>query len=102
MRVELTAKAESDLRDIALFIAADSPARAMTFYGELRAVCLELAKFPRRYQVVRSLEGIEIRRRVYRNYVMLYRLYETRIVVLRVVRGSMDLDALFDEPGLET
>jgi toxin ParE1/3/4 len=101
VRVELAAKAERDLRDIALFIAADNPTRAMSFYGELEIACLELAEFPKRFQVVRSLEGIEIRRRVYSNYVILYRLFETRIVVLRVVHGSKSLDGLFDEPSLE-
>ncbi|KXF78960.1 hypothetical protein ATN84_04180 [Paramesorhizobium deserti] len=96
MRVELAAKAESDLRDIALFIAADNPARAMSFYEELETACLELARFPERFQVIHSSDGAEIRRRVYGKYVILYRFFKIRIVVLRVVRGSINLDALFD------
>ncbi|GAB1580583.1 type II toxin-antitoxin system RelE/ParE family toxin [Phyllobacterium phragmitis] len=101
MRVELAAKAENDLRDIALFIAADNPARAIGFYEELEAACLELAKFPERFQVINSSEGMEIRRRVYGKYVILYSVFKIRIVVLRVVRGSINLNALFNESDPE-
>jgi toxin ParE1/3/4 len=101
VRVELAAKAESDLRDIALFIAADNPSRAMSFYAELETACLELARFPKRFQVVHSLDSVEIRRRVHGGYVILYRVDGDRVFVLRVLSGAKRLDALFDEANPE-
>ncbi|MFN4210208.1 MAG: type II toxin-antitoxin system RelE/ParE family toxin [Devosia sp.] len=39
MRVELTSLAESDLLDIALYIADDNPERAFSFVDELQEAC---------------------------------------------------------------
>jgi len=72
MRVEISAGARNDLRNIALFIAADSINKAMSFYDELEAACFSLAEFPKRYPVAFSKESVEVRCRTYGNYLIYY------------------------------
>lgn len=60
MKVRFTRSAETDLADIADWIARDNPARAITFIRELRAKCMSLADRPERFPVARTVEGASI------------------------------------------
>ena len=92
MRVELSEQAESDLLDIALYIAADSPDRAFSFVDELQQACWGLADQARRYPVLRGFERQAIRRRVHGRYAILYAVGDDRVQVLRILSTAMDLD----------
>jgi toxin ParE1/3/4 len=90
MIVDLTAQAEGDLERIGDYIARDNPARAISFIRELRMRCLELADFPRSFPLVPRYEQHRVRHRVHGNYLIFYRVEETRVTVIHVLHGAMD------------
>ena len=92
MRVDFSRRAERDLREIALFISTENPARAISFVMELRTAAQQLGDFPDRYTVVGSRGGEPIRRRPYHNYVIIYRHDPTRVAILRIVHGQRITD----------
>lgn len=98
MIVRLTAEAERDLEAIGDNIAADDPARAMSFILELRAACLGLADFPARFPLVPRYEAEGVRHRVHGNYLIFYRPGDGVVDVLHILHGAMDYAAvLFPE-----
>ncbi|MDE2006301.1 MAG: type II toxin-antitoxin system RelE/ParE family toxin [Rhodospirillales bacterium] len=92
--VVLTARAEADLEAIGDHIAADNPLRAASFVRELRDRCEALAIMPRAFPLVPRYETHRIRRRVWGNYLLFYRIETDRIVVLHVLHGATDYAAL--------
>ena len=97
MQVELSALAESDFLDIALYIAADNPDRAFRFVDELQQSCRGLADRPLRFPVLPGFESRAIRRRVHGHYALLYVARDDRVQVLRILSSAMDLDAALGE-----
>jgi|SRR5690606_20914537 len=90
MIVYLTNEAERDLESIADYIAKDNPRRAITFVRELRSTCLNLPSMPEAFPLVPRYEKYGVRRRIYRNYLIFYRLESDHIIVLHVLHGAMD------------
>jgi plasmid stabilization system protein ParE len=70
MIVELSDEAESDLEQIADYIAKDSPRRALSFVQELRGKCEALAATPKGFPLVPRYEQHGIRRRVHGSYLL--------------------------------
>lgn len=97
MSVRLTAGAESDLERIGDYIARDNPRRALSFVLELREQCMNLAALPLAFPLVPRYERHGVRRVVYGNYLIFYRVDARNITVLHVLHGAMDYAAiLFD------
>jgi toxin ParE1/3/4 len=94
MKVRLSSEARKDLIAIGDYIARDNPLRASTFVGELAKACAQLSSMPLGYPIVRRYETKGIRRRVYGNYQIFYRVTEEQIFVIRVLHGARDYDAL--------
>lgn len=94
MIVVLTAEAESDLESIGDYIAQDNPGRALTFIRELREQCATLADFPSRFPLVPGYELKGVRRRVFGNYAIFYRAEADRVLVLHVLHGARDYEAI--------
>jgi toxin ParE1/3/4 len=94
MIVRLTAEAERDLQTIGDFIALDSPAAAILFTRELREKCLGLADFPTRFPLVPRYESSGVRRRVHGNYLIFYRIAAEAVIVLHILNGAVDYEAL--------
>ena len=94
MNVTFTDSARADLRGIALHIAEDDFDTAMAFVGEIETACAALAEFPRRFPNVSRTGGNDIRRRVYRDYLVYYSVTETLVTVLRIVHGSREAPPL--------
>ena len=99
MRVVLSAAAKRDLIEIGDFIARDNPVRAGTFVDELLDRCHDLADQPRAYPLVPRYEHWDIRRRVYRNYLIFYRVTEEQVEVIHVLHGARDYEALLFPDG---
>jgi toxin ParE1/3/4 len=99
MIVEFTAAAEADLEAIGDYIAQDNPVRALSFVQELSRSCLELADMPKAWPIVPRHEHQGIRRRVHGRYLIFYRISEDRIVVLHVLNGAMDVEAILFPSG---
>lgn len=94
MRVVLTVAARNDLGAIGEWISRDSPRRALSFVGELRTRCRALGEHPRAFPIVPRHETGGIRRRVYGDYLIFYRIEADRVIVLRILHGSRDYEPL--------
>jgi plasmid stabilization system protein ParE len=94
MKVRLSSEARRDLIAIGAYIARNSPLRASTFVTELVKACAELSSTPLGYPIVRRYEAKGIRRRVYGNYQIFYRVIGEHVFVIRVLHGARDYDAL--------
>jgi len=90
MRVELSAYVEPDLDEIAAYIAADNPARAVTFIDEIAARFNLIGENPRLYQLRPDLRP-DLRLVVHGHYLILYRILADRVSIERVVHGSRNL-----------
>lgn len=101
MIVEFSDEAESDLEQIADYIARDSPRRALTFVQELRGKCEALATTPKGFPLVSRYEQHGIRRRVHGNYLIFYRMEDEYVVIVHVLHGAMDYAAILFESQID-
>lgn len=96
MRLSFSPRAEEDLEEIADYIANDNPARALSFVQELRTrselIVANPYAFPAREELA---EGLRVM--VYGAYLVFFRVREKEIRVERILHGSRDLPAAFDE-----
>jgi toxin ParE1/3/4 len=99
MIVELTAAAEADLEAIGDYIAQDNPVRALSFVQELSRSCFELADMPEAWPIIPRYEHHSVRRRVHGRYLIFYSVAEGRIIVLHVLNGAMDVEAILFPKG---
>jgi toxin ParE1/3/4 len=97
MSVFFSVQAEADLEGIADYIAADSPARALSFVSEIRKHCNKIERAPRAYRLRPEL-GSAIRGCTHGNYVILFATIDGDVLIVRVLHGARDLrSALSDE-----
>jgi toxin ParE1/3/4 len=92
--VVVTAEAESDLEQIATYIARQSVEIALNFVQELREKCESLADAPRGYPLVPRYEHLGIRRRPFGNYLIFYRVASDAIEVVHILHGARDYEPL--------
>lgn len=96
MRVTLTPEARGDIKAVIRWIGTDNLERAESFSSELIEACRALARHPRRFPVARITNGHEVRKRIHDRYVILYRLLDKEVEILRIVHGARDWAALLD------
>jgi toxin ParE1/3/4 len=94
MRVVITDAAKADLVEIGEFIRPYNPKRALTFVDELLDRCATLADMPYAYPLVPRYERHSIRRCVHRDYLIFYRVIEDLIVVIHILHGARNYEAL--------
>ncbi|HSI00930.1 MAG TPA: type II toxin-antitoxin system RelE/ParE family toxin [Reyranella sp.] len=94
MKVVFTEPAEADLEEIGDWIAQRNPTRAMSFAQELREACLGIGERASSYPLVRLRESDGIRRRVYGNYLIFYRVMLDAVEILHVLHGARDYEGL--------
>jgi toxin ParE1/3/4 len=92
--VVVTAEAESDLEQIASYIAEQSVEIALKFVQGLRDKCDSLADAPRGYPLVPRYEHLGIRRRPFGNYLIFYRVGPDAIEVMHILHGARDYEPL--------
>jgi plasmid stabilization system protein ParE len=96
--VVIADEAAGDLERIGDYIARDNPARALSFVRELRECCERLEEKPERFPLAPRHESSGVRRRVYGNYLIFYRVGTATIDVLHVLHGAIDYEpVLFPE-----
>jgi plasmid stabilization system protein ParE len=94
VRVALSPFVESDLEEIADWIADDNPRRAVTFIHEIREAFDRIGRDPLHYQL-RPDVGHEARLAVVGNYAILFRIDDRSVRIERVVFGGRDLPTVF-------
>jgi len=98
LKVVLATSARDDLGRIGDYIAADNPSRARSFLRELREAARRIGDTPRGFALIPRYEHHGIRRRPYRDYLIFYRVEETRVVVIHILHGAQDfVRVLFGE-----
>ena len=94
MILEFSSEAESDLEQIADYIAEDNPRRALSFIQELQSKCEDLAENPSSFALVPRYERHGIRRRVHGNYLIFYRVETAKVVIVHILHGATDYGAI--------
>jgi len=89
----LRPKALEDLEAIGNYIAADNPARAISFIDELLDCCGRIAAQPRAYTRRDDLAP-GLRQAVHGNYLIFFTLGDGVVVVERIVHGARRLEDL--------
>lgn len=92
---KLTLLAQQDLRAIHDYIAANNPKTATRYIGTLKEKCQNLADTP----------GIGVSRQEYHglykfpvdDYLIFYRTGQNGIEVIRILHGSRDIEAVFNQ-----
>jgi addiction module RelE/StbE family toxin len=92
--VVYTDEARADLERIGNYIAEDNPARALTFVLEISDRCEELANMADAFPLVPRYEHTKVRRRPFRNYLIFYRVTESRVDVLHILNSAQDFEAI--------
>ena len=100
MPVYLSPLAESDLESIGDHIAADSPARAVSFVAEIRAHCEKIGQAPRAYRARPEL-GEGIRGCTHGRYIILFTVDDPDVLIVRVLHGARDLRRFLDDETAE-
>ncbi|WP_240532588.1 type II toxin-antitoxin system RelE/ParE family toxin [Agrobacterium albertimagni] len=72
------------------YIAEQNPRRALSFIRELRSRREDLVNNPDSFALVPRYEHHGIRRRVYGNYLILYRIEPTKVVIIHILHGATD------------
>ena len=94
MKVVFTEEARRDLRRIADYIGRESPGRALEFVRRLRHQAQDLAVRPLAFPLLWRFEKAGIRRRVYRSYLILYKVEADHVIIVRVLHGARNYAAL--------
>ncbi len=97
MRVRITRPARGDIRQLFDHLKTEAGRRkAQEIVTEIRERCHGLSRMPERYQHLEGFEQIGLRRRVYRDYLLVYRILGAEVEVLRIIHGASDYSKLFE------
>ncbi|WP_298331765.1 type II toxin-antitoxin system RelE/ParE family toxin [Asticcacaulis sp.] len=86
MKVILSPRALSDLMDIAGYIAADNPRRAVSFTDEIEVRCRKLGDMPSAGLLFDEEAGV--RRVTHARYNIYYRINTDHVRILRILHGA--------------
>lgn len=93
-----TAHARADLREICSYIsgALENPIAAAAFIEELEKCYDILEQLPYTYEQCRDghLRARGYRRAIIKNYVMIYKVTDDSVIILRFFHGSRDYEKL--------
>jgi toxin ParE1/3/4 len=92
MKVVFKNTAIADLEDIVDHISKDSIGAALNLLSEIRENATRIGDFPEAYPVVNRFGGRELRRRVFGNYLIFYRISRGRVEILQVIHGARNIN----------
>ena len=88
MKVNWTAAARTQLRDIHTFVARSSPRYATKLVDRITRRSQQIATFPRSGRVVPEADDVNIREVLEAPYRIIYHLLEDEIDIIAVVHGA--------------
>jgi len=92
LKVELSSRARSDLVAIGNWIARDDRSMANKFVDKLIDACEEIGTRPNLYSLVHGRRTL--RKRLYRGYLIFYRVRRRDVFIVSVRHGARDNSAL--------
>lgn len=96
MKLEFAPEAETDLLDIAVYIARDNPARARTFVAELEERCAGLLDFHDKGRERPDLAH-GLRSMPHGRYMIYYTPRSNAVRIERILHAARDVEAQFGE-----
>ncbi|MGL4440870.1 MAG: type II toxin-antitoxin system RelE/ParE family toxin [Bosea sp. (in: a-proteobacteria)] len=93
-RLIFTTRARNDLVSITSYNARENPERAMAYVRELEECCAAISRRPNAFAIIPRYRDKAIRRVVYGNHLICYRVDTDTVTVLRVLYSSMDTDRI--------
>jgi plasmid stabilization system protein ParE len=94
--LSISDEAESDFDDIWDYIAKDSPLKADRFIDQLYRKCFDISELNgigrQRDELSEGLLSI-----THKKYIIFFLRTETKVDIVRILRGSQDLEQLFEE-----
>lgn len=93
MKVAYSYSAQDDLLEIHKWIHKGNPARAESFIDELDQICAAIGENPLAYPVAFDSFGYIIRKRVWRDYLIFYRVEPDVIVIMRAGHAAQNWQA---------
>jgi toxin ParE1/3/4 len=97
--VRLSARAKRDLLDIWLDIGANNESAANRVYDRLQARIRILEKFPEAGMARPDIND-DARVLTERPYLILYRVADVSVLIVRVLHGARDIDSMLFDEGL--
>lgn len=98
MKVIISAPARADISSIYKYLRAEAnDGVARTIVADIRERCLGLERMPERYQMLPGYETQGYRRRIYRDYLIVYAIAKDRVNIIRIVHGASDYQKLLAE-----
>ena len=99
--VFLVEDAERDIEDIWRYVAgADGIEKADRLIDGLEETCARLSELPHRGNVPKELQGLgmtEYREAHFKPYRIIYRIFESRVIVYCVADGRRDMQSLLEK-----
>jgi toxin ParE1/3/4 len=93
-QVEITAVAESDITSIFEYISQDNPNAASKWIEEIERQIDSLENFPLRCPVIPEAKelGQEYRHLIHGNYSTIFRIRDSKVIIMRVIHSARLLD----------
>ena len=101
MRVEWSNCARDDLDDLVRYISRDSVFYARLFAEKIVLATRILKDFPESGRAIPEVEDKALREIIVHGYRVMYRSQAERVLVLAVMNGSRDIDAMALKPWEE-
>jgi toxin ParE1/3/4 len=98
MRIDWSARARTDLREIKAFITHDSPYYALSFIEKIFQSVEKLQTHPHIGRKVPEVDQENVRELIFQGYRILYRAEPQRIYIVTVLHGSRDLEGQAAKP----
>jgi len=93
-QVEITKIAGSDIQEIFKYILRDNKRAAIKWVEEIERQIDRLGNFPMRCSIIPEAEELEEKYRhlIYGNYRTIFRIEESKVIIMRVIHGARLLD----------
>lgn len=98
LRVVVTPPAQRDLREIARWLMEERPGTVDKLLTGIENAAAKIGETPYAFQIVSRYADHALRRRVYRRYLILYRVTD-RVEIIRIIHGARDYEALLRPEG---
>lgn len=92
MNIIFAPLARDDLHGIGDYLSKQNPVRANSFVHELTAACDSLATWPLRSPLIPFSENRELRRRLCKGHLIIYRIRGNVVEIVRIFHGSRDYE----------
>jgi toxin ParE1/3/4 len=99
MKLVIADEARDELARIGERIARDNPRRAVAFVDEIESHCHRISATLLTHPLLPGREATRLRRAVHGNYLIFYRVDPDHVVIVHVLHGARDYDAILFPDG---